>query len=387
VDTGFLPGVELARRFYQEAVEPLLSESFPGLVHSAALIGPGSEVLGFDTHRSMDHDWGARLQLFLRAEDLAVHREAVDRMLAARLPATSAGFPTNLEPVGERGTRHMRLTGGPVRHGVVVAGLADWLTGHVGFDPLGGASTFDWLATPTQTLAEITGGAVFHDGLGQLHEVRRALAWYPDDMWRYALACQWRRIAQEEPFVGRAGEVGDDLGSAIVTARLVRDLIRLCLLMHRVYPPYSKWLGSAFARLPCSIEMGSMLSAALAAISWREREHHLARAYETVAELHNRLGLTDRVDPTVRLFHDRPFQVLDADRLTVALIATIRDPILRAHPLTGTLDQFADNTDALGDRTRARTLASALYKGDQVDDVQLVTPYTGPEPPRAPDPG
>lgn len=45
----FLPGVELSRLFYAEAVRPLLDAEFPGLVHSAALIGWGSDVLGFDS--------------------------------------------------------------------------------------------------------------------------------------------------------------------------------------------------------------------------------------------------------------------------------------------------------------------------------------------------
>jgi hypothetical protein len=41
-------------------------------------------------------------------------------------------------------------------------------------------------------------------------------------------------------------------GSAVVAARLVRDLMRLALLLHRRYPPYGKWLGSAFAALPAA---------------------------------------------------------------------------------------------------------------------------------------
>ncbi|MGH3742091.1 MAG: DUF4037 domain-containing protein, partial [Micromonosporaceae bacterium] len=42
---------------------------------------------------------------------------------------------------------------------------------------------FDWLATPSQRLAETVGGEVFHDDLG-LGAVRRQLAWCPDDVWR-----------------------------------------------------------------------------------------------------------------------------------------------------------------------------------------------------------
>ncbi len=49
---GFVPGLRLAGEFYAEAVRPLLDAEFPGLRYAAALLGPGSEVLGFDTGRS-----------------------------------------------------------------------------------------------------------------------------------------------------------------------------------------------------------------------------------------------------------------------------------------------------------------------------------------------
>jgi len=365
VPPAFVPGVELSRRLYHDAVHPLLSRHFPGLAHSAALIGAGSEVLGFDTERSTDHDWGPRLQLLLTADDLAEHGNRISELLAEQLPTTIAGYPTNLVPIGDHGTRHMEHTTGRVQHGVVVAELGDWLTGHLGFNPLIEITTRDWLASSTQALAEVTAGAVHHDGLARLHHVRRALAWYPDDLWRYVLACQWQRISQEEPFVGRCGEVGDELGSAVIAARLVRDLMRLSLLINRTYPPYSKWLGSAFARLPCAGRLGNALTAAMTASNWHDRERHLGTAYETVANLHNDLELTAPVDPRVRLFHNRPFRVLHAERFTQALISSIDDPAVRALPLTGAIDQFIDSTDALTHRTRSRALAAALYSSDQ----------------------
>jgi hypothetical protein len=57
VGGGFVPGIRLAGEFYAEVVRPLLEAEFPGLAYAAALIGAGSEVLGFDTERSTDHDW------------------------------------------------------------------------------------------------------------------------------------------------------------------------------------------------------------------------------------------------------------------------------------------------------------------------------------------
>ena len=106
-------------------------------------------------------------------------------MLAGRLPGEFRGYPVGF-PV-------TREPDGVARHRVEVAGLGGWLTGRLGFDPRGGVTLRDWLATPTQRLAELTAGEVFHDGPGELTRARENAAWYPDDVWRYVLACQWRR--------------------------------------------------------------------------------------------------------------------------------------------------------------------------------------------------
>src|SRR5581483_7403542 len=101
----------------------------------------------------------------------------------------------------------------------------------------------DWLSFPQQELLCLTAGEVFYDGLCEVEKIRRKLAYYPHDVWLYLLACQWTRIAQEEAFVGRCGEAGDELGSRVTAARLVRDLMRLCFLFEKRYTPYTKWLG------------------------------------------------------------------------------------------------------------------------------------------------
>ena len=53
--TRFVPGLELSHACYVEAVAPLLAKHYPSLIHSAGRLDTGSEVLGFDTERSMDH--------------------------------------------------------------------------------------------------------------------------------------------------------------------------------------------------------------------------------------------------------------------------------------------------------------------------------------------
>lgn len=58
----FLPGLQLARILFEQAVHPILQNSFPGLRNAAALVGSGSEVLGYDDIMSTDHHWGPLLR-------------------------------------------------------------------------------------------------------------------------------------------------------------------------------------------------------------------------------------------------------------------------------------------------------------------------------------
>ena len=116
-----MQGLELSRRFYFEAVRPILERDFPDLDHAAARVGWGSEVLGFDDGTSQDHAWGPRLQLFLR--DLSA-APAIRQRLADTLPTEFAGFPTHFGPTDEPGVVKMTAVGsGPVEHLVEVGAL------------------------------------------------------------------------------------------------------------------------------------------------------------------------------------------------------------------------------------------------------------------------
>src|SRR3954462_8662942 len=89
---AFIPGIELSRRFYREAVRPILAAHYPELLYAAALIGPGSDVLGFDGEMSTDHDWGPRCQIFLRDVDGHL-ASAIHGLLRHELPHTFYGYP------------------------------------------------------------------------------------------------------------------------------------------------------------------------------------------------------------------------------------------------------------------------------------------------------
>ncbi len=350
---AFIPGLELSRRFYHEAVRPLLDAHYPGLPHAAALIGDGSEVLGLDTPMSRDHGWGPRLLLFLTRADWQAHHAAIHAMLARELPPRFLGYSTHFTPPDpqDHGTQLLQapLPGEPINHRVEIHTLATYCGERLGCDPAAPLTAADWLTLPQQKLLAFTAGAIYHDDLG-LGDLRRQLAWYPHDVWLYLLAAGWSRVAQEEHLTGRAGSAGDELGSRLIAARLVRDGMRLAFLMERVYMPYAKWFGSAFASLACAPELTPHLEGALAASDWQAREPHLCAAFEHLAGMHNRLGLTPPLEEATRPFFGRPFRVLFAERFTTALLAQIRDPDVRrvaASPPIGSLDLFSDNTDLL----------------------------------------
>jgi hypothetical protein len=211
-------------------------------------------------------------------------------------------------------------------------------------------------------LLGVVAGRVHADPAGRLADVRRRLRWYPDQVWRWLLACQWHRVAQEEAFVARTAEVGDEAGSAVTAARLVRDIMRLALLLERRYAPYQKWLGSAFAAGRHEDRLPEHLRTALDARDVTAREVALAHAYEDLAHRHNRAGLTAPLDPSPRDYHARPARVLMADRFASALLATVTDPALLRLPLIGGIDQVVDSTDVLEAPAHYRRL-SVLYPG------------------------
>jgi hypothetical protein len=182
---NFIPGAQLNEMFYHEIVKPLLAQNLPGLTYSAALIGSGSDVLGFDTPRSMDHNWGPRLQLFLSPLDFDRYRDEIRECLRQRLPRTFRGFSVNFSQpdLSDGGTQQMQpIEPGPVNHLIEVRTIQGFLRRSLGVDPYATIEPIDWLTFSEQALLEVTRGKVYHDGLNELQAVRAKFAYYPRDV-------------------------------------------------------------------------------------------------------------------------------------------------------------------------------------------------------------
>jgi hypothetical protein len=376
----FVAGIDLCQAFYHQAVRPVLERHAPGLAHAAALVGYGSDVLGYDTPVSRDHMWGPRLVLFLPPEGFDEHRAALHEALRHELPARFMGYSTHFGRPDAEGVRvQSEQEHGPVEHLVFFRTLEQFWQQELGISPGQPLTPADWLTFSQQQLLSVTAGRVYHDQIG-LEEARRRFQWYPRDVWLYLLSAQWALIGQEEAFLGRTAQVGDELGARIVAARMVEKLMRLCFLMERSYAPYSKWFGTAFARLACAQRLQPLFAQVLAAGSYPEREPPLAEAYRLVAEMHNQLEVTAPVEAVLRTYSGwhlhfagkqvtpekdtRPFLVLYAPRFCEALRAAIHDPaVLALIPDLGGVNQFmVESSDALQSALFTRRLADDLVK-------------------------
>ena len=365
----FVAGLELAESFFREAVAPIIDGHYPALAYTAALIGPGSEVLGFDTEMSTDHHWGPRAMLFLRPSDFERLQSDLRTTLADELPTTFHGYSTNFSPPDpdDNGTQVLcPVDSGPINHRVEMFTLKGFFHDYLNIEIDEQIEPADWLTLPNQKLRSICAGAVFRDDLG-LAAIRQQLSWYPDDLWLYMLASGWSRIGEEEHLMGRAGCVGDQIGSSLIASRLVRDIMRLAFLMEREYPPYPKWFGTAFRQLQCARELEPVLTAVLNTSHWQEHESNLCMAYSVVARMHNRLQITEPLPETACQFWGRPFRVIQGCAFASALKERIKDPavqLIATLPLIGNVDLVSDCTDLLEDEAR-RLNFKELYAGNE----------------------
>ncbi len=363
----FVPGLMLNQRYYESIVRPIIAQAFPTLSYAAALIGYGSDVLGYDTERSTDHEWGPRLLIFLNDVEFDTISLAIDEQLRKRLPPTFMGYSTAFSPKNHIGVRvSVEAVPGDVAHHIDFWTVRQFFTTTLGWQPTSPLNPADWLSFSSQKLLEVTSGAVFHDGLGSLTATRAELQYYPDDVWRYLLSVQWMRVSENDPFLGRCHELGDGIGERLVAARLVRDLVRLSFLIDRQYMPYSKWVGTAFTQLPIYPPLGSLLESVLEDEVWDRRQAALHQAYAIVIGQFNQLGLVKPFPTDVSPFYERPYAVIHAERIAEALWSTLMESPDRALyeqlGFVGSVDQLSDNTDFLSHPQRTTAYRTLFHQ-------------------------
>jgi hypothetical protein len=327
-------GLDLAGTFYADVVAPVVN-----VPHAACLIGEGSEVLGYDSSRSTDHEWGPRVQVLVGPTEIDPVRQAIE----AALPETYRGYPT----------RWYSLADGQVASHVEVDTVEGWLKQNLPTIPSTDPDTAAWLAMPQQHLLQLTAGEVFHDGTDELTRIRKTFQWYSLDVWRWIVASQWHLIGNTEPLLARAIEISDHRGARILTSRLCRLIMEMCYLQERRYRPYDKWFGRGFTELSAAARLGPAIDAALAEPQTIRPDGPLQQALRHLGEHHNTLEISDPVTPTLDDFTVnvnnavRPYPVLNTAAFIDAIVEAITDAALRNLPRVGAIDQLTHADDAL----------------------------------------
>ena len=127
--------------------------------------------------------------------------------------------------------------------------------------------------------------------------------------------------------------------------------MHLAFTIEDQWAPYSKWLGTAFARLEVADQAGPLLARDLAAATWQGRQSALA---ETLDVLLSQQDGSDRAATTP--FWDRPFLTVNP-AAAESLLTGIEDPALLAPALRlGAVEQRTKLVPLLVDPTARRAL-------------------------------
>ncbi|MFW9853679.1 MAG: DUF4037 domain-containing protein [Candidatus Thorarchaeota archaeon] len=345
----FIPGLLLAQRFFSHAVLPPIQENFPFLKFDAALLGSGSEVLGYDDEVSTDHHWGPRVLLFLTEEDLVNHGPAINELLGQKLPYTFSGYSTNWsepDPNDSMTQSLVQKNTKPINHRVELFTVRSYLEAFLGISTME-ISQFDWLTLSEQRLLEFTSGKVFYNTLGKLEQVQARMAYFPENVWRFKLLADWEHIGQEIAFVGRPAMSGDELGSILETGRLVRYIMRIGYILSKKYVPYPKWFGTGFSKLSIGRDLYSLLLSITKEGSWRQRENLLCRAYLILIKKMIELKIIPKMNIEPVSYYTRDQVVINAEKICKEIKRTIKEPLASLEYSLGSIDHFIDQTDIL----------------------------------------
>ena len=347
-----IKGLDLCRGFFFEAAQPILQKHFPHLSYSAGLIGYGSDVLGYDDEVSRDHMWGPRFYLFLTGSDLHRKGEIFDA-LSRELPYTYRGFSVNFtapDP-NDNGVQHPKLIStGNVNPLIFIQTFEEFLEEQLGTQDVENLSDLDFLTISEHRLLSLVSGSLFIDGLS-LAQKLEAIRFYPDGVKRYLIASHWDIIASEQAFVRRSADVGDDIGSVIIAARIAERLMRLCFLYKEQYAPYSKWFGTAFRLLDVDNRIKDAINDTLHAADIHIRERRLVEAQALVAQLHNQSGVTTPVDFHIQSYYGRDIQVIFADNFAEATAETLTGTAFEKFPLIGSFSAMGGLSNVSDEKT------------------------------------
>ena len=240
-----------------------------------ALVGVGSECLGFDDEISEDHDFSSQCQLFLDDSDYKTYKSDLESSLKI--------FCKDLES----------LTSNLKDVNVEIMPISNFYKYYTLFEN-GPKTESEYRKVPMDLLCVATNGKVFLDNLGKFSEIRnRLLNFYPEDIRLKKIAFQLNKMAQSGQYnYSRMIKRGDTVAANIAQGEFVKHYLEFVHLLNKKYMPFYKWSY----RSACSLEiLGNFTQENLKKLSEAsiyEKESIIEKICLTVVNTLNELGLS-----------------------------------------------------------------------------------------------
>ena len=259
-----IPGVELARGFYQDYGRPALLSRFEPYMDrmTIGLVGEGSECFGFDDRLSMDQDYGPSFCIWLSRDLYEEIGPAVAQVYDS--------LPRDYKNVSF-GLRREQAAG---RRGVIPT--LPFYQKFLG-NKVPPESALEWLAIPESYLAVATNGVLFHSPDTEFVRIRkRLLDFYPEDVCKKKLAANLVKMAHAgQVNYERMAKREDPVAARLALDQFIEAAIRVLYLLNKQYCPYYKWMWRGLERLPGQYGIPALLRS-LAAGRVMDREETLA---------------------------------------------------------------------------------------------------------------
>ncbi|MBQ4090832.1 MAG: DUF4037 domain-containing protein [Clostridia bacterium] len=233
-----MQGIEASRKFYTDAVKPMIERDFAQYKHRIAvgLVGHGSECFGFDDSVSTDHDFETSLCLWITRED--------EQTFGFKLFRAYSKLQTQYSAQ----SRSEKSIGGSDGRGVMT--IEEFYKRYTGRN--GAPETLeDWLYIPSHYLAEATNGEVFCDELGVFSEVRETIKnGMPEDVRRKKIASCAFYMAQSGQYNYERCLMHGERGAArLALDEFVKNALEISFLLEGAHMPYYKWSFRALREL------------------------------------------------------------------------------------------------------------------------------------------
>ncbi|WP_064581294.1 DUF4037 domain-containing protein [Streptobacillus moniliformis] len=229
--------IDKSREYTKKYILPKIKEKNEKLLSkiTIALIGEGSEVIGYDDEYSKDHDYTFMPIIFLNDEDYEkYHKELEDILLS--LPQEFLGI------------KHVNNNVVNERRGVKKIG--DYLYRFIGKENAN-LTIEDYRKIPEHALFSLTSGEIFFAGNEELSSILSTLKYYPDVIRENKIATVCTRIAQSGQYnYLRLMKREDKIAASIAKNIFIENVIHLIYLLNFKYMPFYKWSARGLKDLP-----------------------------------------------------------------------------------------------------------------------------------------